>query len=180
MCQASPKCRKFHRMLGALLYMWEPGHAHHALVWSRRVTTETLALEVWAAAGGIRAGTRGSLWACCGGGMGTGAAQDVGSSPGSLRGRLWHALLLLLWFWLAPAWGSGSSLLPRILRQWGVTSSVTGLKSLTSPWGSFILWKTGWRRVSPQKPQVQHKRHWKVGSSHTVGDVTVLGYKQGV
>lgn len=105
----------------------------------------------------------------------TGAGRGAGSS----RGRVCHASLLLPWLWLAPAWGFGSSLLPQILCQWGVQSSATGLKSLTSSWGPFVLWKTGWRRVSPQKPLVQHKRDWKAGSSHTAGDVTVLGYRQG-
>lgn len=41
-----------------------------------------------------------------------------------------------------------------------------------------MLWKTEWMRVSPQKPGLQHKKHWKIGSSHTAGDATVLEFKQ--
>lgn len=75
--------------------------------------------------------------------------RGVGSSPGSLWNSPWLALLLLLCLCLAPAW-----LWFKLPSSNPVTvrSSVSGMVSLTPPRVSFMLWKTRWKKVSPQKP----------------------------
>lgn len=83
-CQASPTRERLHKVLGAS-FAWE----------SPDVPSRSWECSPW-------------LWCvCCSpcrGGMGTGAAQGIGSSPGSLWHRPWLALLLLLRLCLAPAW----------------------------------------------------------------------------
>lgn len=154
-CQASPTCERLHEVLGALPGLGEP-----------RCSQQELECSPW-------------LWrVCCSpcrAGTGTGAAQGMGSSPGSPWDRPWLVLLLLrLCLALVQAFSLKSCVSKDAVSGWchkplheagssfGKQDTGEVGASLMSPSWLFHVFDEN----SPQKLWLQHKRCCKVGSSH--------------